>query len=84
MVFAYDNTGSGASTGDSCVGLAQSMIEFGQCPYVCRNRIRSFRGFQSVCMDIVGADMRQQQYSIMIMTLQQLQALQDTMTVWRK
>lgn len=27
MVFAYDNTGSGASTGDSCVGLAQSMID---------------------------------------------------------
>lgn len=27
MVFAYDNTGSGASTGDSCVGLAQSAID---------------------------------------------------------
>ena len=27
MVFAYDNTGSGASTGDSCVGLVQSAID---------------------------------------------------------
>ncbi len=27
MVFAYDNTGSGASTGDSCVGLVQSVID---------------------------------------------------------
>ncbi|MBO5146098.1 MAG: alpha/beta fold hydrolase [Lachnospiraceae bacterium] len=27
MVFAYDNTGSGASTGDSCRGLAQSAID---------------------------------------------------------
>lgn len=27
MVFAYDNTGSGASTGDSCKGLAQSAID---------------------------------------------------------
>lgn len=27
MVFAYDNTGSGASTGDSCVGLVQSALD---------------------------------------------------------
>ena len=27
MVFAYDNTGSGVSTGDSCVGLVQSVID---------------------------------------------------------
>lgn len=27
MVFAYDNTGSGASTGDSCVGLVQSVLD---------------------------------------------------------
>lgn len=27
MVFAYDNTGSGASTGDSCIGLVQSVID---------------------------------------------------------
>lgn len=27
MVFAFDNTGSGVSTGESCVGLAQSMID---------------------------------------------------------
>lgn len=27
MVFAFDNTGSGASTGDSCRGLAQSAID---------------------------------------------------------
>lgn len=27
MVFSYDNTGSGASTGDSCIGLAQSAID---------------------------------------------------------
>ncbi len=27
MVFAYDNTGSGASTGDSCIGLVQSALD---------------------------------------------------------
>ncbi len=27
MVFAYDNTGSGASTGESCIGLVQSVID---------------------------------------------------------
>lgn len=27
MVFAYDNTGSGASTDDSCIGLVQSVID---------------------------------------------------------
>lgn len=27
MVFAYDNTGSGASTGDSCIGLVQSVLD---------------------------------------------------------
>lgn len=27
MVFAYDNTGSGVSTGDSCIGLAQSAVD---------------------------------------------------------
>lgn len=27
MVFAYDNTGSGASSGDSCVGLVQSVLD---------------------------------------------------------
>lgn len=27
MVFAFDNTGSGESTGDSCIGLAQSAVD---------------------------------------------------------
>lgn len=27
MVFAYDNTGSGASTGESCIGLVQSALD---------------------------------------------------------
>ncbi len=48
MVFAYDNTGSGVSTGDSCIGLVQSVIDLDNAlTYVEQNPV--FRGLP-ICL----------------------------------